>query len=101
MIEAIATDHIDRALEHAPGRDISLADVVDDFTGCKVVRWPACEALRHVDLARIEHGKQLMATSRDDAHLALSRPPPFHSSMQGNRTNSNSRHRERRAKPGA
>src|SRR6185312_8708755 len=47
---------------------------VDDFTGRKVVRWPACEALRHVDLARIEHRKQLMATSLDDAHLVLSRP---------------------------
>src|SRR6476659_10370808 len=71
MIEAIATDHIDRALEHEPGRDIALADVVDDFIGRKVVRWHHCEALRHVDLARIEHRKQLMATSLDDAHLVL------------------------------
>ena len=36
MIEAIATDHIDRALEHEPGRGIALADVVDDFTGCEI-----------------------------------------------------------------
>ena len=84
VIESIATYHIDRSLEHEPGWGMAFADVEDDFAGCEFARWPACEALRRVDLARIEHRKQLVATSLDNAHLSLSRPQaPLNSSMQG------------------
>ena len=92
VIEAIATYYIDRALEHEPDRGMTLADVEDDFTGCEIVCWPACEALRNVELARIEHRKQLVATSLDNAHLSLSGPNRSHFSILAwARTNSNCR----------
>jgi hypothetical protein len=61
---------------------------------------PACKALRHVDLARIEHRKQLMATSLDDAHLALSRAGRLHFIVAcKSRTNSNSQRPRGEPKP--
>jgi len=71
VIKTIAAYNINRALEHEPDRGIALRDVIDDLTGCEVARWPVCKALRHVDLARVEHRKQLVATSLDDTQCAL------------------------------
>jgi hypothetical protein len=59
---------------HASGynhRSRYCAGVKDNFTGCEIPRWTARKALRRVDLARIEHGKQLLGTSLDGGHSAL------------------------------
>jgi hypothetical protein len=67
-METIAARHIDRALEHEPDRGIALTHVEYDLAGRKSPCGAACEALRRLDLARVEHRKQLTATGLDEAH---------------------------------
>ena len=45
VIEAIATHHVDRALEHEPDRDMALADVEDDLTRREFPQWPLAKRL--------------------------------------------------------
>jgi hypothetical protein len=90
VIEAIATDHIDRAFKHEPGWGMALADVEDDFTGYEIPRRAAREAPRRVDLARIEHGKKLVTAGLDDAHWRSPGSCPVFT-LAGYTTNSNSR----------
>src|SRR5690242_1187040 len=71
VIEAIATYHSDGPLEYEPGRHIAFAGVIDNFARCKFSLWPTCKAPCRVDLGSIEHGKQLVAASLDDAHGSI------------------------------
>ena len=78
VIEAIATNHIHRALEDEPDRCVTLAHVEDDLTRCEFPRWSTRKAFRRVDLPRIEHGKQLVTTGFDEGHRgSLGGTPPF------------------------
>src|SRR5689334_839153 len=70
MIEPIATYHSDGPLEYEPGRHIAFAGDIDNFTRCEFSLRSTCKALCRVDLVSIEHGKQLVAASLDDAQAS-------------------------------
>src|SRR6476619_6903343 len=84
VIEPIATNHIDGALEDKPDRCITLSHVEDHLTGSKIPGRSTRETLRRLDLPRVEHGKQLVTTGFDDGHrrspVAV---PTLHHSTQG------------------
>src|SRR4029079_13572631 len=67
VIEAIATYHSDGPLEYEPGRHIAFAGVINNCTRCEFSLGPTCKALCRVDLGFVEHGKQLVAASLDNA----------------------------------
>ena len=67
-VEAVATYHVDAALEHQPSWGGSLADVEHDFAGREGSRVPAGKALGHLDLRHIEHRIHLMPTGLDHTH---------------------------------
>jgi hypothetical protein len=53
--ETIATYHLDGAFENEPDRGVPLAHVKNSLAGCEGPRSAACEALRGLNLSRIEH----------------------------------------------
>src|SRR6185312_14648901 len=71
VIEAITTYHSDGSLKYEPGGYIAFTDIIDNFTRCKFSLGPTCKALCRVDLGSIEHGKQLVAASFDDAQGSI------------------------------
>src|SRR6185437_10930964 len=71
VIEPIATYHSEGPLEYEPGRHIAFAGVIDNFARCKFSLWPTCKPACRVDLGSVEHGKQLVAASLDDAHGSI------------------------------
>ena len=71
-IETVTTRDIDRTFEHDPNRGVALARFEEDLSGREFPYRAACEALGRVDLAGVEHGKQLMTTGLEHAHRAPS-----------------------------
>ena len=45
-----------------------LTHVEHGLSGCKIPRWAAGEAFGRLDLALVEHGKQLVTAGLDEAH---------------------------------
>ena len=70
MMEAVATDDVDRTFEHQPARRIALAHIVEELAGSELARRAAREALRGLGLRRVEHGKQLVTAGVEERHGA-------------------------------
>src|SRR5262249_11147720 len=66
--ERITADHVDRALEHEPGRSVALPDVVHSFARLEMPWRAAGETLGGLDLAGVERRKHLVKAGLDDAH---------------------------------
>src|SRR5262245_38524184 len=64
----VATNRVDAALEHEPGRHVPFADSEHGLARSEIPRRAAGKALCRLDLSGIEHGKHLVAAGLDQTH---------------------------------
>src|SRR6202051_4794392 len=69
--EAVAPDHVDRAVEHEPCRCALLPDRIDDLSRSEMSFRTACKAPGDLALRRIQYGEHLVLAGTKGAHSAF------------------------------